>query len=54
MMIGGLIWGNLADLIGRRPVLIMALGISGLFGLASSLAQSFLPFVIFRFFSIMG
>lgn len=54
MVLGSLIWSNLADLNGRRPILVMALSVSGLFGLASSLAQSLLPFVIFRFFCMMG
>ena len=54
MMVGGLVWGNLADLLGRRSVLVMSLTVNGMFGLISSLAQSFYPFVIFRFFSGVG
>ncbi|XP_066270386.1 synaptic vesicle glycoprotein 2C-like isoform X1 [Branchiostoma lanceolatum] len=54
MMIGGYVWGALADVQGRRKVLMLSLLVNGLFGLASSMANSFLLFLFFRFLSGVG
>ncbi len=54
MMVGGYIWGTLADLYGRRYVLLWSLTVNGLGGLASSFSQSFSVFVLLRFISGVG
>ena len=54
MMFGGYIWGTLADIYGRRAVLLCSLSVNGLGGLASSLSQSFPVFLILRFISGIG
>ena len=53
-MVGGYIWGTLADLYGRRYVLLWSLTVNGLGGLASSFSQSFSVFVLLRFISGVG
>ncbi len=54
MMFGGYIWGTLADIYGRRAVLLVSLTVNGLGGLASSLSQSFPVFLVLRFVSGLG
>ena len=54
MMLGGYMWGTLADIYGRRTVLLCSLTLNGLGGLASSLSQSFPVFLVLRFVSGIG
>ena len=54
MMIGGYIWGTLADIYGRRYVLLWSLTVNGIGGLSSSLSQSFPVFILLRFISGIG
>eukprot|EP00062_Callorhinchus_milii_P021888 gi/632979100/ref/XP_007906280.1/ PREDICTED: synaptic vesicle glycoprotein 2C-like isoform X2 [Callorhinchus milii] len=54
MMIGGYMWGALADLKGRRSVLLFSLTINGVFGALSSLASHFWLFLLLRFLSGIG
>lgn len=54
MMVGGYVWGSMADRVGRRSVLLGSLTVNGLFGLASSTAQVFWLFLLFRFLSGVG
>ncbi|XP_065147502.1 synaptic vesicle glycoprotein 2B [Paramisgurnus dabryanus] len=54
MMVGGYLWGNLADRGGRQSVLVVSLAVNGTFGAAASLAPSFWLFLLLRFFSGVG
>lgn len=54
MLIGGYLWGSLADKIGRRKVLLGSLTINGLAGLASSFAQIYWLFLLCRLISGIG
>ncbi|XP_004570326.2 synaptic vesicle glycoprotein 2C [Maylandia zebra] len=54
MMVGGYMWGYLADQKGRRRVLIMSLTVNGLFGGLASLAPWFWLFLLMRFISGIG
>uniref|UniRef100_A0A3Q4HQ47 Synaptic vesicle glycoprotein 2 n=1 Tax=Neolamprologus brichardi TaxID=32507 RepID=A0A3Q4HQ47_NEOBR len=51
MMVGGYMWGYLADQKGRRRVLIVSLTVNGLFGGLASLAPWFWLFLLMRFIS---
>uniref|UniRef100_W5L4P5 Synaptic vesicle glycoprotein 2 n=1 Tax=Astyanax mexicanus TaxID=7994 RepID=W5L4P5_ASTMX len=51
MMLGGYMWGYLADLRGRQRVLVISLAVNGTFGAVASLAPSFWLFLLLRFFS---
>ncbi|CAK8681280.1 unnamed protein product [Clavelina lepadiformis] len=54
MMIGGYLWGSLADSWGRRRVVIFSLAINGLFGGFSALAQTYWLLLLLRFLSGIG
>ena len=54
MLFGSYVWGGLADVIGRRPTMILSLAISVLFGLLSAFSPWFWLFVFFRLFSGFG
>uniref|UniRef100_A0A8B9KPK5 Synaptic vesicle glycoprotein 2B n=1 Tax=Astyanax mexicanus TaxID=7994 RepID=A0A8B9KPK5_ASTMX len=54
MMLGGYMWGYLADLRGRQRVLVISLAVNGTFGAVASLAPSFWLFLLLRFFSGVG
>ncbi|XP_071941341.1 synaptic vesicle glycoprotein 2C-like [Antedon mediterranea] len=54
MMVGGYVWGALSDIRGRRSVLLWSLSCNALFGLLSSIAQSYWLFVLMRFLSGVG
>lgn len=54
MMVGGYTWGCLGDIYGRRTVLIVSLLVNALAGIVSSLAQTFILFLCFRFISGLG
>lgn len=54
MVFGSYFWGCLADLRGRKTVLIASLLVDGLSGLASSVSQYYPVFLAFRFLSGFG
>lgn len=54
MMIGGLFWGPLADIRGRKAVLLWSLSVNACGGLASSFAQSLWLFILCRLISGIG
>lgn len=54
MMIGGYMWGYLADKKGRRKVLVLSLTINGMFGGLSSMAPWFSVFLVMRLISGIG
>ncbi|XP_071348657.1 synaptic vesicle glycoprotein 2C [Trachinotus anak] len=54
MMVGGYMWGYLADRRGRRRVLVVSLTVNGLFGSLASLAPRFWLFLLLRFISGIG
>lgn len=54
MMVGGYMWGYLADQKGRRKVLIVSLTVNGLFGGLASVAPWFWLFLLMRFISGIG
>ncbi|KAG7473318.1 hypothetical protein MATL_G00094400 [Megalops atlanticus] len=54
MMIGGYVWGYLADRKGRRKVLVVSLTVNGVFGALASLAPRFGLFLLLRFISGLG
>ncbi|XP_043933745.1 synaptic vesicle glycoprotein 2C-like [Protopterus annectens] len=54
MMIGGYMWGILADRRGRRQVLLFSLALNGIFGTAASLASEFWLFLLLRLISGIG
>nr|XP_046249826.1 synaptic vesicle glycoprotein 2B isoform X2 [Scatophagus argus] len=54
MMVGGYLWGYLADQRGRRSILVVSLTINGLFGSLASLAPWFWLFLLLRFISGIG
>ena len=54
MMFGGYVWGSMADISGRRKVIIYSLAVNGLFGLASAFAQSYWLLLLLRFLSGFG
>lgn len=54
MMVGGYVWGYLADRRGRRNILVVSLAINGVFGSLASLAPVFWLFLLLRFISGIG
>ncbi|KAK9517297.1 hypothetical protein VZT92_025180 [Zoarces viviparus] len=54
MMVGAFLWGGLADKVGRRRCLIVALAIYCIFGFLSSFAQGYGFFLFFRLLSGVG
>ncbi|XP_054896129.1 synaptic vesicle glycoprotein 2B [Poeciliopsis prolifica] len=54
MMVGGYMWGYLADQRGRRKVLVVSLTVNGLFGGLASAAPWFWLFLLLRFISGIG
>lgn len=54
MMIGGYLWGGMGDALGRRNVLFFALLLNGIFGVASSFAQTFSVLLVCRIISGIG
>ena len=54
MMLGGYIWGSLADTLGRRKVLINAMLVNAIAGFMSSFSQDYFFFMVFRFLSGVG
>ncbi|XP_039988936.1 synaptic vesicle glycoprotein 2B [Xiphias gladius] len=54
MMVGGYMWGYLADQRGRRRVLVVSLTVNGVFGALASVAPWFWLFLLLRFISGIG
>ncbi|XP_076878454.1 synaptic vesicle glycoprotein 2B [Brachyhypopomus gauderio] len=54
MMFGAFIWGGMADKVGRRKCLIIALAINCVAGFLSSFAQAYGFFIFFRLISGIG
>ncbi len=54
MLIGAFVFGRLADRIGRRPVLMMAVVIDACFGVASAFAPDFTWLLVLRFMTGIG
>jgi len=54
MIVGGYSFGGVADVKGRRFVLMWSMSINGLFALASSFAYTYWLFLFFRFMSGIG
>ncbi|KAK7170863.1 hypothetical protein R3I94_000921 [Phoxinus phoxinus] len=54
MMIGAVVWGGLADKLGRRQCLLYALAINCIFSFLSCFAQSYGFFIFFRLCSGIG
>ncbi|XP_063045512.1 synaptic vesicle glycoprotein 2Ba [Engraulis encrasicolus] len=54
MMLGSLVWGGLADKIGRKQCLLYALAISTIFSFLSSFAQGYGSFLFFRICAGIG
>ncbi|KAM9807555.1 synaptic vesicle glycoprotein 2B-like [Neosynchiropus ocellatus] len=54
MMVGAFLWGGLADKVGRRRCLIVALAINCVFAFLSSFAQGYGFFLFFRLLSGIG
>lgn len=54
MMVGGYMWGYLADQRGRCRVLVVSLSVNGVFGALASVAPSFWFFLLLRFISGIG
>jgi MFS transporter, AAHS family, 4-hydroxybenzoate transporter len=54
VMVGAMLFGQLADRIGRRPAFVAAVSILGVFTLVTPLANSILALSMFRFFSGLG
>ncbi|KAG2471053.1 SV2B protein, partial [Polypterus senegalus] len=54
MMLGAFIWGGLADKVGRRRCLIIALTINSIFSFLSSFVQGYGLFLFFRLISGIG
>ncbi|XP_026886895.1 synaptic vesicle glycoprotein 2B [Electrophorus electricus] len=54
MMFGAFVWGGLADQLGRRKCLIIALAINCIAGFLSSFAQAYGFFIFFRLISGIG
>ena len=54
MLFGSFVWGSLADMIGRRTSIVIALLVSAVFGFFSAFLPWFWMFVLFRFLSGFG
>ena len=54
MLIGGYLWGSLADVFGRKGTLITAMLLNGVCGLIAAFSPNFLFFLFFRLASGIG
>lgn len=53
-MVGGLLWGNLSDVLGRKPCLLSALAVNSFFGFLSAFATSTGTLLALRFLTGVG
>ncbi|XP_022237076.1 organic cation transporter protein-like [Limulus polyphemus] len=53
-LVAVLVFGQLADRIGRRPVILICISITNIFGVLCAIAPNFLMFAAFRFFVALG
>lgn len=53
-LVSVLVFGQLADRIGRRPVILICILITNIFGVLCAIAPNFLAFTAFRFFVALG
>ena len=54
MMVGAVVWGTMADKVGRRLTLITALCVNAVFSTAASLMPTYWLFLICRCMSGLG
>ncbi|KDR10619.1 synaptic vesicle glycoprotein 2B-like [Zootermopsis nevadensis] len=54
MMVGGVVWGNLSDRMGRRRTLMSALGVNAVFSVISAFMPTYGTFMTARFCSAVG
>jgi VNT family MFS transporter (synaptic vesicle glycoprotein 2) len=54
MMLGGWIWGSIADRNGRRPTLMLAMFINAIFGGLCSVVSTYEQFLALRIVSGIG
>lgn len=54
MLLGGILWGILADKIGRLPVLFATIALYSLANVANGFVQTLDQYAIFRFFAGLG
>ena len=54
MLVGGYLWGSLADALGRKMTLMTAMLLNGVSGLVSAFSPNFAFFLVFRFISGIG
>ena len=53
-MVGGYMWGALADSWGRRQIVMFSLAVNGIFGCISAFATAYWLLLVLRFFSGIG
>lgn len=54
MLFGSYSWGALADIVGRRLMLLVSLSINGTFAFVSAFSPNIALFTVFRFISGIG
>ncbi|XP_071442528.1 synaptic vesicle glycoprotein 2B-like isoform X1 [Hetaerina americana] len=54
MVVGGMVWGNLADRMGRRRTLLSALSVGAMFSVIAAFMPTYGTFMTARFFSGFG
>ena len=54
MLIGGLLWGSMADVFGRKGTLLTAMLLNGVCGVVAAFSPNFLFFLFVRVASGMG
>lgn len=54
MLVGGFLWGSLADALGRKVTLLTAMLLNGVCGFVSAFSPNFFFFLTFRFISGIG
>jgi MFS family permease len=54
MMVGGVVWGNLSDRMGRRRTLLSALGVNTVFSVIAAFMPTYGTFMTARLCSAVG
>jgi len=54
MMVGGVVWGNLSDRMGRRRTVLSALGVNAVFSVIAAFMPTYGTFMTARFCSAVG